>query len=162
MNSTEQNDVQNYEQNDGITIEQLEQSLEAMERRLEERINRKMQAMGERLKEISSMHTSVSAGQLNRTASVDTSKENLEKRFLLVESRLESIAEAVGVTVEANAGDDDADRKRLKERLKEAMEVEQKKRPLNHGEKESWMEYIFGICKPDGRVGKRGSRCVHA
>jgi hypothetical protein len=25
-------------------------------------------------------------------------------------------------------------------------------------EQEMWTEYIFGICKPDGRVGKAGSR----
>ena len=25
-------------------------------------------------------------------------------------------------------------------------------------EKESWLEYIFGICKPDARIGKKGSR----
>jgi hypothetical protein len=23
-----------------------------------------------------------------------------------------------------------------------------------------WLEYIFGICKPDGRIGKAGSRSV--
>ena len=22
-----------------------------------------------------------------------------------------------------------------------------------------WLEYVFGICKPDQRIGKRGSRC---
>ena len=27
-------------------------------------------------------------------------------------------------------------------------------------EGEAWLEYIFGICKPDRRVGKLGSRCV--
>ena len=92
-------------------MEQLEQSLEAMERRLEDRISRKMQSMNDRLKEItSSMHSSVSAGHTNRTARVEISSESLDKRFLHVEDRLESIAEAVGVAVEANAGDDDADR----------------------------------------------------
>jgi hypothetical protein len=23
-----------------------------------------------------------------------------------------------------------------------------------------WLDYVFGICKPDQRIGKRGSRCV--
>ncbi len=124
--------------------------------------------MNERLKELTSTHASVTAGHSHpevrggKSGAGSAGEESLEKRFANVENRLESIAEAVGVTVEANAGDDDADRKRLKERLKEALEVEQKKRPSNHIEKEPWMEYIFGICKPDGRVGKRGSRYVHA
>ncbi len=46
-------------------------------------------------------------------------EESWEKRIAIFENRLESIAEAVRVTVEANAVDDDVDRKRLKERLRE-------------------------------------------
>ena len=52
------------------------------------------------------------------------------------------------------------DRKRLKERLKEAMETE--KMQLNKttvSAKMNWIEYLFGICEPDGRIGKEGSRC---
>ena len=26
---------------------------------------------------------------------------------------------------------------------------------------EGWLEWAFGICEPDGRVGKKGSRCAH-
>jgi hypothetical protein len=157
-----QNSEHNDDQDSGLTIEQIEQCLEAMERRLEDKINKKIQSMNQRLKAMTSKHSSVSGGQINRTVRVESSNESSEKRWLHVESRLESIAAAVGVSVQANVGDDDADRKRLKERLKEALEVEKKKRPLHLGEKESWMEYIFGICKPDGRVGKRGSRSGHA
>ncbi len=129
-----------------------------MERRLEDRINTKIQSMNERLKELASSRNA----RGGRSGALSAEDESLEKRFAVVESRLESIAEAVGVTVEANAGDDDADRKRLKEKLKEALEVEQTKTKSIYVEKETWMEYIFGICKPDGRVGKRGSRCVRA
>ena len=121
--------------------------------------------MNEKLKEITSTHASVSGGHAYRSTKAERSsagEESLDKRFAIVESRLVSIAEAVGVSNEADVGDDDADRKRLKERLKEALEVEENKRSLNFNEKESWMEYIFGICKPDGRIGKRGSRWSHA
>ena len=60
----------------------------------------------------------------------------------------------------AGAGDKE-DCKRLKEKLKGALELEQSRRSQLPGDqsRETWMEYIFGICKPDGRVGKQGSRC---
>jgi hypothetical protein len=163
MGSTAQDDGQDS----GLTIEQLEHCLEAMERRLEDRINKKIQSMNERFKEITCTHASATAGHAIRAASGkrngagSAEDVSLEKRFAIVESRLESIAEAVGVAAEVNVGDDDADRKRLKERLKEALEGDQTSQS-NHNEKETWMEYIFGICKPDGRVGKRGSRYFHS
>jgi exonuclease VII large subunit len=141
-------------QDNGLTIDQLEQSLGAMEGRLEDRLNRKIQTVNERLKEISKSDT---AGHAHRA-----SIENLEKRVARIESRLETIAEAVGNTVESNPGDDDADRKRLKEKLKEALESEERDHASYDHEKESWMEYIFGICKADGRMGKRGSRYAQA
>ncbi len=146
-----------------LTMEQLEQSLESMERRIEDRIDKKIISVNERLKEIASTHASVTAGhsQSNRSATGLAGTERLEKRLTRVENRLESIATAVGVSVEANAGDDDADRKRLKEKLKEAIEVERLVSQVHYIEKESWLEYIFGICKPDGRLGKKGSRYVH-
>jgi hypothetical protein len=25
--------------------------------------------------------------------------------------------------------------------------------------REEWLDYVFGICKPDRRIGKQGSRC---
>jgi hypothetical protein len=28
--------------------------------------------------------------------------------------------------------------------------------------REEWLEYLFGICKPDRRNGKQGSRCYVA
>ncbi len=53
----------------------------------------------------------------------------------------------------------DQDRKRLKERLKEVMTF---KHEALFDEKISQevgiVERIFGICKPDGRLGKEGSR----
>ncbi len=57
-------------------------------------------------------------------------------------------------------GDDDDDRKRIKERLKEAVECDKRARSrvVTDVTRESWFEYIFGICEPDRRVGKQGSR----
>ena len=121
-----------------------------MERRLENTIDIKVQAMNERLKE------------LFPTAHESQKRiESLGKQLACVESGLESITESLGITAQANAGDDDLDRRRLKEKLKEALEEENKNSKQNKlKEYELWMEYIFGICKPDGRVGKTGSRCV--
>ena len=31
-------------------------------------------------------------------------------------------------------------------------------RPKLEAERQGWAEYIFGICRPDGRIGKHGSR----
>ena len=50
------------------------------------------------------------------------------------------------------------DRKRLKEKLKEAMDHQEARTAKLDRIKPDWMEYIFGICKPDGRLGKEGSR----
>ncbi len=59
-------------------------------------------------------------------------------------------------------GDDDEDRKRIKERLKEAVESDKRVRArvVKTTKHESWLEYVFGICEPDRRMGKHGSRCV--
>jgi hypothetical protein len=59
------------------------------------------------------------------------------------------------------------DRKRLKEKLKVALESEsqgglQGLQRFAFADpdraKEEWLEYFFGICKPDRRNGKQGSR----
>jgi hypothetical protein len=51
------------------------------------------------------------------------------------------------------------DRKRLKEKLKEAMEQKNETSVSKLVQKSiGWAEYIFGICKPNGRLGKEGSR----
>ena len=60
----------------------------------------------------------------------------------------------------ARAAERQDDRKRLKERLKGA--IEQDREAVAGGargaETAGWAEYLFGICKPDGRTGKIGSR----
>ena len=51
------------------------------------------------------------------------------------------------------------DRKRLKERLKKAMDHHHEARTVELDKiRPDWLEYIFGICGPDGRLGKEGSR----
>jgi ElaB/YqjD/DUF883 family membrane-anchored ribosome-binding protein len=84
---------------------------------------------------------------------VESGEHNL---LLGLDKKIERIAGAVGVLFTGGGhGDDNEDRKRLKEKLKAALERQTR---TIVAEQEEWMEYIFGICKPDGRVGKRGSR----
>jgi hypothetical protein len=64
------------------------------------------------------------------------------------------------------------DRKRLKEKLKSAFEAVQLAGGAGGGGRallgarggrppaKPWLEYVFGICPPDQRIGKRGSRCA--
>jgi hypothetical protein len=89
----------------------------------------------------------------------DTMDSKIDLRLDAMESRLDKIADAVGVNKVVSQGDDDEDRKRLKERLNEALgDKRYVKRSKN--EVEGWKEYLFGICKPNGRLGKHGSRSV--
>jgi hypothetical protein len=72
---------------------------------------------------------------------------------------LEHVATAVGVRASLGTGDDEEDRRRLKEKLKEALERDRRDRIRDVvSEREVWLEYVFGICKPDRRTGRRGSR----
>jgi hypothetical protein len=74
-----------------------------------------------------------------------------------MDAKLDRIAETVGVT--DGPDKEEEDRKRLKEKLKEVLEIAQRNRIQQiTSEKEKWLEYVFGICRPDGRIGKRGSR----
>ena len=78
-----------------------------------------------------------------------------------MKSMLSKIAEAVGVKSGPTPSDDAEDRRRIKERFKDAMEKDQNRRIREEETtKEKWLEYVFGICKPDGRIGKAGSRCA--
>jgi restriction endonuclease S subunit len=81
----------------------------------------------------------------------------LNKRIDSLDEKLENIAEALGVK-RTKTNNDDEDRKRLKERLMQAIEHHHKRLPKNGDVKESWISYIFGICEPNGRNGKQGSR----
>jgi hypothetical protein len=75
-----------------------------------------------------------------------------------MDRKLDRIAGAVGVKTGGNEGDDEEDRRRLKEKLKAAIEQNRN----DHNVVSSlgiWLEYMFGICDADQRLGKRGSRC---
>jgi hypothetical protein len=73
--------------------------------------------------------------------------------------KVELIAVSMGVHGVSSEFDYEEDRKRLKEKLKQAIDVDIRSRirPIV-SRAEVWLEYIFGICKPDQRLGKRGSR----
>jgi hypothetical protein len=91
--------------------------------------------------------------------SINKSQEMTERRFHMMILRLDEVEKAICTKKMKVVDDDDAeDRKRLKERLKEALDENKRTRPDYEVEKEDWLEYIFGICRPDGRIGKEGSR----
>jgi hypothetical protein len=93
------------------------------------------------------------------TREVTTKLLELDSRFEAIDKKLEQIVGAVVVRGPANENDDDEDRKRLKEKLKLAIEADRRSRVrtiVSQGE--VWLEYMFGICAPDQRLGKRGSR----
>jgi hypothetical protein len=132
-----------------------------METRFEAKVDKELESLNQEMRNITAKYIQVTNDRYhgNNINTPIARTEMLGKHFGLVESKLESIENAVGITLNANAGDDDEDRKRLKEKLKEALEIEAKNSRVLSDEKEPWMEYIFGICERDGRVGKRGSRC---
>ena len=90
--------------------------------------------------------------------------QNVDRKLEWMSKMLDLVSGALGVKMGvANVGDDAEDRKRLKEKLKDAVEKDRRDRFRKvESEHEVWLEYIFGICKPDLRTGKHGSRCsVH-
>ncbi len=88
-------------------------------------------------------------------------REITERKFENIEKKLHIIAEGFNKVDDEKAGEEAEDRKRLKERLKEALaDGKQILRISTDFQKEGWLEFFFGICKPDGRVGKGGSRFV--
>ena len=84
-------------------------------------------------------------------------EQDRQKGLLVsLERRLDQIASAVGVRA---AGEEEDDRKRLKEKLKLALEQDKRRRVRRIvPEHARWLEYVFGVCKADQRLGKRGSR----
>jgi hypothetical protein len=95
-----------------------------------------------------------------KLTSIDRLDSRVCSRIDLVEERLGKIAHAVGVKEGASVGDDEEDRKRLKVRLKEALDRKRVKAREGLAKPQGVLEYCFGICEPDGRTGKQGSRCA--
>jgi hypothetical protein len=81
----------------------------------------------------------------------------LEQKMAELGEQLEGVSEALGSKPNVSSRDDDADRKRIKERFKSALEHE-KRHSVSEIKLEGFFEYLFGICSPNGRLGKRGSR----
>ena len=79
-----------------------------------------------------------------------------------LDQKLAAIAGALGVSLPTAAEHRDRaeESKRLKEKLVGALEVESTRRTRHERPPETWAEYVFGICRPDARVGKMGSRCA--
>ncbi len=95
-----------------------------------------------------------------KTEGIDLLASKISTGFEMAEAVLGKIAQVLGVKEDANVGDDEEDRKRLKVRLKEALE---KKRPHTDNsviEASGYLEHYFGICRPNTRTGKHGSRFV--
>jgi hypothetical protein len=92
---------------------------------------------------------------------MDAIMQEVFRKLDNLDKKLGNVASAVGVRSSMVAGDDDEDRRRLKEKLKEALDRDRRSR-LHEvtSEHAVWLEYVFGICKPDQRMGKRGSRCI--
>jgi hypothetical protein len=83
----------------------------------------------------------------------------LGTQCLAMDKKLDRISNFLGVKMGVADGNDDEDRRRLKEKLKAAIEIDRRSRIRTIvSRSEVWMEYIFGICSPDQRMGKRGSR----
>ena len=85
----------------------------------------------------------------------------LDTKLIVMDKKLEKITATMGIRSGANMGDDEEDRKRLKEKLKLAIELDKQSHVTVSkivSNRELWMEYIFGICSPEPRTGKRGSR----
>ena len=86
--------------------------------------------------------------------------KSISETLSAMNQKLERLCPAEPAALAEEIGSEDGndqDRKRMKERLKETLELD-KKRFHQEPEREGWLEYVFGICQADGRVGKARSR----
>jgi hypothetical protein len=91
-------------------------------------------------------------------AQLQVEEQQEHGRLNSLEKRLDRIAIALGVKP---VGEEDDNRKRMKVKLKSAIESDKRNRVRNIESKPAlWLDYIFGICKADQRYGKRGSRFI--
>jgi hypothetical protein len=152
-----------------LMFPQFEKCMREMEQRLLNQIDRQNEVIARKLERPSNADFRNDANGHSEEEWMDgqSFRDHFDNGFRVFGEQIDSIAAAVGVShnlaapvgVSHNLGDDDEDRKRLKERFKQALNKEQKEALRQPGaEKKSWLEYIFGICKADGRIGKKGSR----
>jgi hypothetical protein len=141
---------------------QLDRYLKALEQKLEAQIDQIAEVLDKKIDHIAAVLSKKAKGALHGSGCNGWHDEKVHARFEILDRKIQKIAYAAGISVTAKRDSKEEDRKRLIERLKEATKVEQNEQAVDEHIKEPWMEYIFGICKPDGRVGKAGSRFVHA
>ncbi len=118
-------------------------------------------------------------GALVDSAQQQESNARVETRLASVELYMKGLADALGVEVKGpkqekakgQTGEGLAEnprndlereeRRRLKQKLKDAIEythdISTEHSPQDNA---GWTEHVFGICRPDGRVGKEGSRSL--
>ena len=97
--------------------------------------------------------------QTERGVDVSSDIKAFNANFGLIDKKLDLIAISMGVRGVNSQYDHEEDRKGLKEKLRQAIEADRRSRVnpiVSHAE--VWLEYLFGICHPDKRLGKRGSR----
>jgi hypothetical protein len=101
----------------------------------------------------------LSEGEEEGANKPDKLENGIDLKLDGLDEKLKRIAFAVGASADVGTSEEE-DRRRLKEKLKEALESAARNSILEieSSEREVWLEYIFGICKPDGRIGKAGSR----
>jgi hypothetical protein len=102
-------------------------------------------------------------GQEELGVDVQTTDRKLDALSESLSKKLERIAYSLGIrnlNLVDNSADDAEDRKRLMEKLKSAFDNDRRRRIVMQGnDRDKSLDYFFGICKPDQRIGKRGSRC---
>ena len=85
----------------------------------------------------------------------------MERRLVSIEEKLKEIAQtlrgAVPASQTGNESYGEVNRRRLKERLMGA--IRHRELGFDIQAASSWKERVFGICAPDSRLGKEGSRC---
>jgi hypothetical protein len=85
----------------------------------------------------------------------------LHAQLQLIDRKISIVAETVGINnIEGSSSIDD-DRRRLKERLRSALNNEQiRNRYSMAAAPRVWLEYVFGIARPDRKRGIHGSRSL--
>jgi hypothetical protein len=125
---------------------------------------REPEAQRESLAELHRPVVAREEGRMEHGADWQSTNKKVEALSDSISKKLERIAYALGIrnlNVVDNSADDSEDRKRLMEKLKSAFDNDRRRRSVEEGtDRDKWLDYIFGICKPDQRIGKRGSRCL--
>jgi len=105
-------------------------------------------------------------GMQNQLADVQSKQGRMEQHLLGIQDQLSDVQRKQAVANQGPGHEQDSgsapsadagrDRKRLKERLKKAVLS-----GATASQTVGWLEYAFGICAGDRRMGKNGSRLIH-